>query len=317
MPSHLNAVLYASFGLYCVIFLVASVQFMRSCVRYRAWTTQKWVHLLIAVGSAARASFLLMGTRWWDGAHGQVLVQSMTGLQHELFYVLDEMSNLLFLLVYAAVVLFWARVCCVSMDRCDMFDRVVRPITTAGVALVGVGHVAVWIVYGISRRWRRDATYVRREYAIFSGSSCLLLAAALLVFGCKVYRELRAVPVDLRVRMMKAREVGVVTGTWTVCFTLRAALMIWAAQKGPVLTGSSAYLILVFYFDVLEGAPLCVALYFHRRMPLWLRDASSLNSNGGSASKGLVNAQHERLLASDEKDGLLTAHSPSPSPPLG
>ena len=96
-----------------------------------------------------------------------------------------------------------------------------------------------------------------------------------------------------------------------------AALMIWAAQKGPVLTGSSAYLMLLFYFDVLEGAPLCVALYFHRRMPLWLRDASSLNSNGGSASKGLVNAQHERLLASDEKDGLLTAHSPSPSPPLG
>ena len=286
---------------------------MRSCTRYRAWTTQKWVHLLIAVGSAARASFLLMGTRWWDSVNGKVLA---TGLQHELFYVLDELSNLLFLLVYAALVLFWARVCCVSMDRCEMFDRIVRPATTAGVAVVGLGHVAVWLVYGISRRWREDPTYVRREYAIFTGSSCLLLAVALLIFGCKVYRELRSVPVDLRVRMMKAREVGVLTGTWTACFTLRAALTIWAAMQGRVLTGPSAYLMLIFYFDVLEGLPLCVALYFHRRMPLWLRDGPSLNGFSGAAGRGLVNTQHERLLGSDEKDGLLTAHSRSPSPPL-
>ena len=61
---------YACAGLYGVLFVVSTAQLLRSCHRYRAWTTQKVLHLLLLLGCACRASFLGCLASWWDRAAG-------------------------------------------------------------------------------------------------------------------------------------------------------------------------------------------------------------------------------------------------------
>eukprot|EP00937_MAST-01D_sp_MAST-1D-sp2_P003572 g3572.t1 len=289
-----DGALLGSFMLFAAIFIFSSVQFSRAFVHYRPWTAQKRVHLLAAAGSLLRAAFLFAARSWWDSGAGSV-ADSVTSWQHEAFYVLDELACLAFLLLYGVVLLFCARVCCVALDRPDIFTRRVWPATAALLSLVTSGHVVVWVLYGSVLGWRQDKRYARREYAVLSAASFLLLAVALLGFGCLLYQELRAVPVDLRVRMRRARELGAVTAAWTLCWTAHAALTLWVATaRGQAQLGApSAWVMVVVYFDMLEAVPLLVTLWFHRRVPRALRGVALLN---GSASGGLLDEEAYKEL---------------------
>ena len=82
---------YACAGLYGVLFVVSTAQLLRSCHRYRAWTTQKVLHLLLLLGCACRASFLGCLASWWDRAAGALGPAAMSNpAAHEAFYALDE-----------------------------------------------------------------------------------------------------------------------------------------------------------------------------------------------------------------------------------
>ena len=103
---HFHATLYATAGLYAALFVVATVQLLRSCHRYRAWTTQKVLHLLLLLACAIRASFLVGAASWWDRGRGALSLAAMSsGTTHAAFYALDELANLLFLVAFATLVL--------------------------------------------------------------------------------------------------------------------------------------------------------------------------------------------------------------------
>ena len=258
---------YACAGLYGVLFVVSTAQLLRSCHRYRAWTTQKVLHLLLLLGCACRASFLGCLASWWDRAAGALGPAAMSSpAAHEAFYALDELANLLFLAVFATLVLFWARVYCTSLDKAGIFTQAVTPLVRACLAAIVAGHGTFVALHATA--WRRDGALVGRAYAVFCSTAALWLAAAQLYCGVRVYAELRGVPVELRVRMIKAREVGVLTAAWSGCYTARSLLMLWLANtRASALAGPGASACVLVYFALLEALPAIVVLYFHRRVP--------------------------------------------------
>jgi len=278
-------VLRASATLYGLIGLFAARQFYRNSRNHKVWTTQKSVHFLIMIGTFVRSTFLVTGTYWWNDKSGQISLRARGVLDHELFYMLDQATNLVFLTVYLFLILFWARIYTSSKDQHKVYTQC-QKLAFISFLFIITGHVVMWILYGTA--WGKRVGYTDDDYAIFSASCFFWFAAFFTWFGWKTYHQIQLIPVELAVRATKAKEILWISITWTSCFTIRAGLLLWIANDGSVLQMKFAYVFIAVFFFLLELIPLVVVLYFYRHIPNII-----LNSNAHTQYPGLLALQSE------------------------
>jgi hypothetical protein len=127
----------------------------------------------------------------------------------------------------------------------------------------------------------------------------LALAAGFSAAGAGAYREIRRVPVELKIRSHRSKGVVALTAVWSLCFTLRSAALLWLSAQppgpqrppsGPLVVGQPYYLAVGVYFTCLEVPPLLVALYFFRTFP---RASRVGNCCWASAEQGLLDVEEE------------------------
>ncbi|RLN89233.1 hypothetical protein BBJ28_00002618 [Nothophytophthora sp. Chile5] len=130
---------------YALVGVAAAVQLVRNCCRYRPWTVQKMIHLLMFFATlgtvitdqtlfvcrnraTVRSIFLTMvGLDWCDVLSGKVSTSACSTGQRDLFYILDQVPILAFFAVYALLVQFWAEVYYNAVDKLSTLTKVVKP----------------------------------------------------------------------------------------------------------------------------------------------------------------------------------------------
>ncbi|KAG7396465.1 hypothetical protein PHYBOEH_002231 [Phytophthora boehmeriae] len=226
---------------YAVVGVIAAVQFTRNCCRYRPWTVQKMIHLLMFFATVVRSVFLvLVGSDWCDVLSGEVNESKCSTGERDLFYILDQMPILAFFAIYALLMQFWAEI----------------------VLLV---QGLFWVFY--ASVWRNERAFFTRSQAILNMELFLIIATGFIYFGRKAYIELRSVPVELGIRSRKLKELAIMTSVGTSCFMTRCALQIYLSTEERQLHDRTTWFVVVVYYVLLEIIPALSVLYFNRRLP--------------------------------------------------
>lgn len=163
-PVGVGAAFLVDAFVYALVALVAAVQLARNCCRYRPWTAQKMIHLLLflatlraferliccfhlefvcsqlpARSDAVRAVFLvLVGFDWCDALTGEVNASACDTAERDLFYVLDQLPVLALFATYALLMQFWAEVYYNAVDQLAVLASFVKPMVKALIAVRGL-----------------------------------------------------------------------------------------------------------------------------------------------------------------------------------
>ncbi|CAH0477170.1 unnamed protein product [Peronospora belbahrii] len=251
---------------YALVGCIAGVQLVRNCCRYRPWTIQKMIHLLMFVAALDRSIFLaLVGLDWCDVLSGQVNASKCSISERDLFYVLNQVPILSFFAIYALLVQFWAEVYYNAVDKLLTLTTIVKPAVRWFIVIVLLVQVLFWVFY--ASVWRNEHAFFTRTQAILNMELFVVIATAFIYFGRKAYIELRCVPVELKIRSRKLNELAVITSVGTSCFMTRCALQILLSTERRQLHDHSTWFVVVVYYALLEIVPALSVLYFNCRLP--------------------------------------------------
>uniref|UniRef100_A0AAV1VL58 THH1/TOM1/TOM3 domain-containing protein n=1 Tax=Peronospora matthiolae TaxID=2874970 RepID=A0AAV1VL58_9STRA len=261
---------------YALVGGIAGVQLLRNCCRYRPWTVQKMIHLLLFLAALDRSVFLLLVTfDWCDVLSGEVRASECSPVKRDLFYVMDQVPILAFFAIYALLVQFWAEVYYNAVDKLSTLTDVVKPAIRWFIVIVLLVQGLFWAFY--ASVWRNERAFFTKTQAILNMELFLIIATSFIYFGRKAYTELRSVPVELRIRSRKLRELVNITSIGTSCFMTRCALQIILSTEKRQLHDRSTWFVVVVYYALLEIVPALSVLYFNRRLPT-RRESSSLSA---------------------------------------
>ena len=261
----LGSMLCSALGLwYGLVACVAGCRAMNLRGRGRGgpWTTQKVLHLLVALCAAARTAFFIITSTAWDWEAGTLA--ATTPLARRLaFYVLDQLPTTVLFTIYASVALFWAEMFFVATDATLLYDGYARPADS-------IANVAVYTL--LMLQWaalanRSYAFYASGPYAVVSAALYALAAVLLVGFGRAAAFELKRVPIEGLLRRKKLREIGALTSAGAVATLGRGAALLAVRDRPLPLEGPWDALVVAGYFGLLELAPILLVLYYYRRIP--------------------------------------------------
>ncbi|KAG3114711.1 hypothetical protein PI124_g6501 [Phytophthora idaei] len=251
---------------YALVGGAAGVQLVRNCCRYRPWTVQKMIHLLMFFATLVRSIFLaLVGSDWCDVLSGKVNESKCSTGERDLFYILDQVPIMAFFAIYALLVQFWAEVYYNAVDKLPTLTDVVKPAIRWFIVIVLLVQGLFWVFY--ASVWRNERAFFTRSQAILNMELFLIIATGFIYFGRKAYIELRSVPVELRIRSRKLKELAIMTSVSTSCFMTRCGLQIYLSTEKKQLHDQSTWFVVVVYYALLEIVPALSVLYFDRRLP--------------------------------------------------
>eukprot|EP00644_Phytophthora_capsici_P000184 jgi/Phyca11/525567/estExt2_fgenesh1_pm.C_PHYCAscaffold_40105 len=231
---------------YALVGGAAGVQFVRNCCRYRPWTVQKMIHLLMFFATLVRSIFLaLVGSDWCDVLSGRINESKCSIGERDLFYILDQLPILAFFSTYTLLVQFWAEVYYNAVDNLPTLTGVIKPAIRWFLVIVLLIQGLFWIFY--ASVWRNERAFFTRSQAILNMELFLIIATGFIYFGRKAYIELRSVPVELGIRSRKLKELTIMTT--------------------KQLHDQSTWFIVVVHYALLEIVPALSVLYFNRRLP--------------------------------------------------
>ncbi|CAI5741366.1 unnamed protein product [Hyaloperonospora brassicae] len=234
------------------------------------------IHLLMFFATLDRSLFLLLvGLDWCDVLSGEVNVHACSPVKRDLFYVMDQVPILAFFAIYALLVQFWAEVYYNAVDKLSTLTDVVKPAIRWCIVVVLLIQGLFWAFY--ASVWRNERAFFTRTQALLNMELFLIIATGFIYFGRKAYTELRSVPVEMRIRSRKLRELVNITSIGTSCFMTRCALQVVLSTEKRQLHDRSTWFVVVVYYAVLEIVPALSVLYFNRRLPT-RRASSSLSA---------------------------------------
>ncbi|TYZ64842.1 hypothetical protein PybrP1_008145 [[Pythium] brassicae (nom. inval.)] len=280
-PVGVGAAFLVDAFVYALVALVAAAQLVRNCCRYRPWTAQKMIHLLLFLATLLRAVFLaLVGYDWCDALTGEVNVSKCDTAERDLFYVLDQLPVLALFATYALLVQFWAEVYYNAVDQLVVLASFVKPMVKALIGIVLLFQLLFWVFY--ASVWRTEHAFFPKSQAILNMEMFLIVTTGFVYYGRNAYVELRSVPVELGIRSKKLKELAVMTSICTSCFMTRCTLQLLLSTETQQLHDRSTWLVVFAYYALLELVPSLAILYFNRRLPL--RRRSRGNSGGRTRS---------------------------------
>ncbi|DBA02866.1 TPA: hypothetical protein N0F65_005893 [Lagenidium giganteum] len=280
-----NAFLVDGF-IYALLAGGSLVQLVRNCFRYRPWTVQKMIHLLLFIGTFVRAFFLvLVGLDWCGLLSGEISIAKCTPTEREIFYIIDQVPMVMFFAVYALLVQFWAEVYYNAVDKLVILTSVVKPALRVFIAVVLAAQILFWGLYASA--WKSEKSFFSKSQAILNMLSFIAVTVCFIYFARLAYTELRSVPVELRIRSRKLRELALMTTVCSSCFIARCLLQLVLSTESKQLHDSSTWFLLFIYYAFLEIVPAISILYFNRRLPLRRRK----DGTGSAASTPIAAAR--------------------------
>ncbi|GAB9462689.1 Tobamovirus multiplication protein 3-like [Globisporangium polare] len=273
---------------YAFVAVAAAVQLVRNCCRYRPWTVQKMIHLLMFFATLIRAVFLvLVGYDWCDVLTGEIDTSKCDTAERDLFYIMDQLPILALFAIYALLMQFWAEVYYNAVDQIVILSTFVKPMVKVLIAIVLFVQTLFWVFYASA--WRSERAFFTKSQAILNMEMFLIVTTGFIYYGRKAYVELRSVPVELGIRSRKLKELAYMTCICTSCFMTRCALQIVLSTEKKQLHDSSTWFIVFVYYALLEIFPAISILYFNRRLPLRRRSRGSSGNRTRSLffSKGI------------------------------
>ncbi|ETV93950.1 hypothetical protein H310_12285 [Aphanomyces invadans] len=267
---HANRSAFGATGFVYMCLCGASlVQLIRNCRSYNLWTQQKTIHALLFLLTLLRTGFLIaVGVFNWCDVAGTGALSSTCetrGFERQVFYIVDQLPNMLFLSMYVLISMFWAEIYYNATDQLDIFTHVIKPVSRVVHVAAYLLQIGLWVLY--ADPWRSENHYFGRGYAAFSATFFALVSVAFLVYARLAFVELRAVPVDLPIRSKKLREVTLLTTVCFTCFTSRCLLVLVLAHEHVQLQDHFTWLMIVLFYSIFELVPIVALLHFHRRFP--------------------------------------------------
>ena len=275
-------------GLYTTLGVYTLVHWIRIRRHYRAWTIQTNLHALLFAICLFRSLFLwVIGYFNWCDICAGSLAPSCSSQERILFYIMDQMPNVLFFTTCTFLIFFWAKVYYCAIDQVEYLQTTIKPIGTYLNILFYTIQVLMWIMYATV--WKAERHYVSKTYAAFTTISFILMTITFLSYGKGAYSQMTNIPVELRVRCRKLKEVAIVTSVWTTCFTLRSVAMLWLSVQKQHLHEEMNWFVIVMYFGVFEIVPCSVVLYYYRRVPAAIRRRTRIvkEKNGDKSTSPL------------------------------
>ncbi|RHY30856.1 hypothetical protein DYB32_003965 [Aphanomyces invadans] len=131
---HANRSAFGATGFVYMCLCGASlVQLIRNCRSYNLWTQQKTIHALLFLLTLLRTGFLIaVGVFNWCDVAGTGALSSTCetrGFERQVFYIVDQLPNMLFLSMYVLISMFWAEIYYNATDQLDIFTHKLREVT--------------------------------------------------------------------------------------------------------------------------------------------------------------------------------------------
>mmetsp|Transcript_5518 Transcript_5518/g.20122 ORF Transcript_5518/g.20122 Transcript_5518/m.20122 type:complete len:280 (+) Transcript_5518:394-1233(+) len=244
---------YSLAGAYGLVALVALVQLVRIQLRVPeyGWTTQKVFHFLNFLQSSFRAAVF-------------ILLRAIAKTPKVLQFVLVDTPGLLYFSTYTLLILFWAEI---YHQARSLPTTYLRPIFVVINVLVYAVQIGIWIWLAIPSQKHFQDQYPYCQ--CFLAGVFILAALGFFVHGGRLFLMLRRFPVESRGRTKKLREVGCVTVICSLCFTGRAAFIIYDAVAGNRLDLDTIDhpITDAIYYGVFEVLPSALVLLILRKLP--------------------------------------------------
>ncbi|KAL6064277.1 hypothetical protein QOT17_011027 [Balamuthia mandrillaris] len=206
-PTELERIcLYVLIALFSVGFLLSIGSVVWVLLRRRSWNLMKIVLILLPIPLLARDLDMIIHVH--TNYLGQPLRQ-----QAPLSIFLGGLPNYIFFSVFILLVLFWSIAYHRAHDRTPTF---VRKMTIAYLLLNAVVY-AVWVLLLSlmfsfhSHHENHKLTILHNTEAVYSSSLCFLAMLSFLLYGYRIYRKLRDLPLISSSRMKLCKLVGVLT----------------------------------------------------------------------------------------------------------
>lgn len=207
-------------ALYSLLFAICLVQFIRLSSSYYHWTSQKYIHFLVLLICACRsvAMYLIGGAHWCHIIENGTLSPACSMLEREMFYILDQTPTLFYFTLCTMVVYFWADIYCYATDQVEYLQSTVKKTCFYANILVYVLQIVLWVSYltrfTAESRWTNCICilccverYVTRVFACYNTACFFVMAIAFVYYGRGAYLELKAVPLDLSLRIQRLNQV--------------------------------------------------------------------------------------------------------------
>lgn len=306
-------------GLYGIIALVALVQLIRIHLRVPEYgmTTQKLFHILNCITALSRC---IVFSLWFKiiTIGGK---ESHDGMINALANVLLDFPSLLFFTTYTLLVLFWSEI---YHQARSLSTAMLRPIFIIVNAFVYIVVVAVWIWMVIventshpkaespdNEAMKTSINVQALGYqitSVFLATMSVAVVVGFLFYGCKLYYMLKKFPIESKGRKKKLYEVGMVTVTCCIAFSVRAAMTAVSAFVRSArldVFGHPFYNFL--YYSLVEIIPAMLVLWVLRKMPP-RRNAVTGNSSGGAPRRRIFGGSNSAPPTD-------SGYQPIPTPP--
>lgn len=257
---------------YVMLWMLSSTQLIRLCRRYKEWTMQKWIHVLIVLITICRMFFTLaIGSfNWCDVSSGSLSEQC----DRNVYYITEQTPNLCFFSLCTLLVVFWAEVYYNAIDQRFQIEYTVKPIAKGLNAILYLFQIGLWWFYATT--WTKERHYVSYAYAVLTSLSFLILCVAFVCYGYLAHAQMRLIPVELMIRMRKLKQVAMVTSVWTSCFTLRSIILLLLSVQQQQLHERFSWMVIAVYFGLLEVIPCLLILYYYRHVPIREEDDKTM-----------------------------------------
>ena len=172
------------------------------------------------------------------------------------------MSNTIFFTLASILALFWAELYYISIDRTDIYQCIVRPMTYIVNVIAFFGVTICSII--VSIYYANDVDYIFLQYAILVTTTYLFAALMFAYYAYVAALELENVPLPVTARRDRLFSLRLLAAICIVALILKACATIFMSGK-TVPTNSALSLFLVyFYFFFCEIFPICIILIFYR-----------------------------------------------------
>eukprot|EP01041_Mallomonas_annulata_P005729 gene5729-11580_t len=191
----------------------------------------------------------------WDPKTGTVMEVNAA------FHFLDQFSKTLFFSLSTVLILFWAEMYYISIDKSSTFTSTVQP-------LVYISNILVYILLifwtTLDPSSRRSDYYLYSDFGI--GMSVIYLVCAML-FAYYAYvadAELQLVPVDPETRRARSLHVRVLGVVFVSALVANTIFVLLYEDRTFSLVSAKSLVLVFFYYFILEVIPLSVVWWFFR-----------------------------------------------------
>ncbi|CAM9623079.1 unnamed protein product [Pylaiella littoralis] len=250
---------------------------------FRPFTTQKALLSMLTLSAALSVVWAVLAFEAWDLLLGTLDPTVHMGLRLA-FFGTDFLLAATSFTLYTTLARFWADLAFAARQRSGasrpmgggdeyrprgsppLIWKVARAVQHFSSVAAFSAAIVATVVQAIV--WGLHSTYVNDWTAYVEAGMYILAAVVMVTTAYYAVVELRLVPIELPTRRRRVFRIVAMTGSVAVCLTLRAAVLVWLANRTIFVNSTWEMLALLGYWGVLVAMPSLIVLAYNRVVPL-------------------------------------------------